>query len=326
MAKPLTGYAIGNSASTTLSSGVTNTDTSFPLTSSTNFQSKTGEGLVLIDEGLATEELAYSTGISGGALTIPLANRGLEGGSAQAHSAGASIKGVMSAGLLNDIVDSLANILVPSTGIVDTTKVLTLTGTQTTTNKTLTAPKIGTSILDTNGNELFLLTATASAVNELTYANGATGVSPVITASGETNTGLDMKMKGTGMFRRPTIVELPIGSATSNLATGDGQAFFRVPEELNGMNLTGVAAKVYTAGTTGTMDIQIRNHTDTADMLSTKITIDSTEVDTSTAATPAVINTSTDDVVTGDMIAVDIDAVQTTPAKGLIVQLRFELP
>ena len=51
---------------------------------------------------------------------------------------------------------------------------VTLTGTQTLTNKTLTAPKIGTSILDTNGNELFLLTATSSAVNQLTYANAAT--------------------------------------------------------------------------------------------------------------------------------------------------------
>ena len=47
---------------------------------------------------------------------------------------------------------------------------VTLTGTQTLTNKTLTAPKIGTSILDTNGNELLLLTATGSAVNELTLA------------------------------------------------------------------------------------------------------------------------------------------------------------
>ena len=34
---------------------------------------------------------------------------------------------------------------------------VTTTGTQTLTNKTLTSPKIGTSILDTNGNELFLL-------------------------------------------------------------------------------------------------------------------------------------------------------------------------
>lgn len=144
MAKPLLGYAIGNGASTTLSSGVTDSDTSFPLTSTTNFQAKSGAGLVLIDEGTATEELAYATGISGGALTIPLANRGLEGGTPQAHTSGATVKGVLSAGLLNDIVDSLGNVLVPSTGAVDTTKVVTLTASQTLTNKTLTSPVINT--------------------------------------------------------------------------------------------------------------------------------------------------------------------------------------
>jgi len=46
---------------------------------------------------------------------------------------------------------------------------VTLTGTETLTNKTLTSPVIGTSILDTNGNELALLTATGSAVNELIH-------------------------------------------------------------------------------------------------------------------------------------------------------------
>jgi len=75
------------------------------------------------------------------------------------------------------------------------------TGTQTLTNKTLTAPKIGTSILDTNGNELFLLTATGSAVNELTYANAATGNSPSFTASGETNVGINLVPKGTGTLQ-----------------------------------------------------------------------------------------------------------------------------
>jgi len=78
---------------------------------------------------------------------------------------------------------------------------VTLTGTQTLTNKTLTAPKIGTSILDTNGNELFLLTATASAVNELTYANAATGNGPTFTASGETNVDINLNPKGTGVLR-----------------------------------------------------------------------------------------------------------------------------
>ena len=75
---------------------------------------------------------------------------------------------------------------------------VTLTGTQTLTNKTLTAPKIGTSILDTNGNELLLLTATGSAVNELTLANAASGNAPSITASGETNVSINLIPKGTG--------------------------------------------------------------------------------------------------------------------------------
>jgi hypothetical protein len=94
-----------------------------------------------------------------------------------------------------------------NTGIYDTgfstaAGDVTLTGTQTLTNKTLTAPKIGTSILDTNGNELFLLTATASAVNELTYANAATGNNPAFTATGgDTNIGLNLVPKGTGVLQ-----------------------------------------------------------------------------------------------------------------------------
>jgi len=70
---------------------------------------------------------------------------------------------------------------------------------QTLTNKTLTSPIIGTSILDTNSNELFKLTATSSAVNELTYANAATGNKPTFTASGDdTNIGVSIQPKGSG--------------------------------------------------------------------------------------------------------------------------------
>jgi len=79
---------------------------------------------------------------------------------------------------------------------------VTLTGTQTLTNKTLTSPKIGTSILDTNGAELFKLTATGSAVNELTYANAATGNSPAFTASGDdSNININLVPKGTGQVQ-----------------------------------------------------------------------------------------------------------------------------
>ena len=75
---------------------------------------------------------------------------------------------------------------------------VTLTGTETLTNKTLTSPVIGTKIADTNGNELLLLTATGSAVNEFTLANASTGNGPTLSATGETNVGINIKPKGTG--------------------------------------------------------------------------------------------------------------------------------
>ena len=91
-----------------------------------------------------------------------------------------------------------------NTGVFDTglgEGDVTLTGTQTLTNKTLTSPKIGTSILDTNGAELMLLTATGSAVNEITLANAASGNAPSITASGETNVSLNLVPKGSGTLQ-----------------------------------------------------------------------------------------------------------------------------
>jgi len=81
---------------------------------------------------------------------------------------------------------------------------VTLTGTQTLTNKTLTAPKIGTSILDTGGNELVLLTATGSAVNEFTLANAASGNGPILSSTGETNVDININPKGTGVLKSAT--------------------------------------------------------------------------------------------------------------------------
>ena len=91
---------------------------------------------------------------------------------------------------------------------------VTLTGTQTLTNKTLTSPKIGTSILDTNGNELALLTATGSAVNEITLANAATGNGPIISSTGETNVDLNLNPKGSGVLKSGTAAVKVAGTET----------------------------------------------------------------------------------------------------------------
>jgi hypothetical protein len=81
------------------------------------------------------------------------------------------------------------------TNIVDTGTV-SETGVQTLTNKTLTTPVIA-QINDANGNEELKFTATASAVNELTVANAATGNNPVISATGgDTNVGITLTPKG----------------------------------------------------------------------------------------------------------------------------------
>ena len=75
---------------------------------------------------------------------------------------------------------------------------VTLTGTQTLTNKTLTSPAIGTSILDTGGNELMKITVTGSAENEFTMAAGASGAGPTLSSSGSSDTNIDINVTPAG--------------------------------------------------------------------------------------------------------------------------------
>ena len=91
------------------------------------------------------------------------------------------------------------NLLDGVTGVI-----VTEAGTQTLTNKTLTSPtlntpKVGTSINDTSGNEVIKITATGSAVNELTIANGASTTGPTLSATGGgSDLNIIMNAKGTG--------------------------------------------------------------------------------------------------------------------------------
>ena len=123
-------------------------------------------------------------------------------------------------------------------------------------------------------------------------------------------------------------VQMVVADFTADIAEGNGKFYFHVPAGLNGMDLVEVHAKVITAGSGSTVDVQIHNLTDTSDMLSTSLTIDNGELDSKDAATAAVINGSEDDVVTNDVIRIDVDGNggDTTVAKGLIVTLGFRLP
>jgi hypothetical protein len=170
---------------------------------------------------------------------------------------------------------------------------------------------------------------------EVTATTTTPGVSELATIA-ETSAGTDTARSVTpdglaGSRFGQEVISILVFDDSQNCVVGDGAAdlFWRVPAKLNGMNLVGVAAQVQTAGTTGTMDMQIaRIRAGTpADMLSTKLTIDTTpDIDTKDAATPAVIDATNDDVATGDQIRIDVDAVHTTPAKGLVVELTFQMP
>ena len=98
---------------------------------------------------------------------------------------------------------------------------VTLTNTVTLTNKTLTSPAIGTSILDTNAKELFLLTATTDAVNEFTVANAATTNGPTLSATGESNVDINITPKGTGslLINPPSTGSLTVSGNSGNAGT-----------------------------------------------------------------------------------------------------------
>lgn len=75
-----------------------------------------------------------------------------------------------------------------------------LTATQTLTNKTLTDPTISSRVKDSNGNPIFFITATTSAVNEFTIANAAAGNGPTLSTSGSDGSiDINLSPKGSGL-------------------------------------------------------------------------------------------------------------------------------
>jgi len=120
--------------------------------------------------------------------------------------------------------------------------------TDTLTNKTLTSPAIGTSILDTNGNELVLLTATGSAVNEITIANAISTAKPVISATGtDTNIGISIQPKGTGTI---TLDQLTFPTTTGNtdqILTSNGAGVLSFVDNSGGTSWQAVQTTGFTA-------------------------------------------------------------------------------
>ena len=104
----------------------------------------------------------------------------------------------------------------------------------------LTMPSAG-SINDSNGNELIKFpSAVASAVNELTISNAATGSAPTLSATGgDTNIGITLTPKGTGTITLTANPTLSAGTANGVLyLNGSSVATSGSALTFNGTNLT----------------------------------------------------------------------------------------
>lgn len=111
-------------------------------------------------------------------------------------------------------------------------------------------------------------------------------------------------------------------NGSTALATTD-KAYFRIPASLNGASLTAVSAMCKVGSSSGTPTFTIKKGA-TA-MLTTPLTIDQSETDSSTAATAAVIDNANKTVATGDQIEVAV-SVSGTGVQYAVVELTFLAP
>lgn len=120
----------------------------------------------------------------------------------------------------------------------------------------------------------------------------------------------------TNLVGSPCEIQLAASDETTALTIGTSKVSFRMPFA---MTLTEVRASLVTAQASGTIFTVDINEAGVS-VISTKLTIDNTELTSVTAATPPVISDSAlaDDA----LITIDIDQVGDGTAKGLKVLLK----
>lgn len=167
---------------TTLSSSIASGAATVPLNSVAGYTN--GDTVVLVVEPTSSTAKQAFTGVvdtSGVQITSVVWTEGTNG----THASGATVVDYVTATHMSMLTKGL---LVSHNQ--DGTMITSLP---------LTTPKITTSINDSGGNEVIKTPATASAVNEITVTNAATGNNPRISATGgNTNISLDLLPKGTG--------------------------------------------------------------------------------------------------------------------------------
>ena len=140
------------------------------------------------------------------------------------------------------------------------------------------------------------------------------------------------KVNGLSNVLKRTLILKAFGD-TESVITGNGKVYCTIPAEFNGMNLTAVGLACYTTSSSGLPNVTIeRGRRATAssaptyaDMLSTALTIDVGEYDSVNATTAAVIDTTKDDVLTADIVRINVDGAGVG-VQGLEARLTFQTP
>jgi hypothetical protein len=193
-------YYSSTAKQASLSSSISSVATTITLDLVTGFPTSYPYSLV-IDPDTNKEEIVKVTASGGGtSLTVV---RGDDNTTNVTHSAGATVRHVVSAQDFTDFSAHLGSTASPTTtgvhGVSGT--IVGTTDTQTLSAKTLTAPKFvnGGFIADDSGNEQIVFNKTTSAVNEFTVTNAATGNNPSLAATGgDTNISVNIVPKGSG--------------------------------------------------------------------------------------------------------------------------------
>jgi hypothetical protein len=121
--------------------------------------------------------------------------------------------------------------------------------------------KLVGNVIDTNGNELLKVTATTSAVNEVTLANAATGSNPVLSATGgDTNIGITLTPKGTGLVvstSDASISGLTVGKGGGAVSTNTALGTSVLQANTSGAYNTILGYQAGYSNTTGSTNVAI---------------------------------------------------------------------